>query len=445
VAEHDHRLPPHSAEAERGVIGAMLRKNAVIDDVAEALREDDFYHDSSRRLFLAVLECRRGCRPVDLVILADWLRARGWLADVGGLAALAELWDAVPTAGNVEYHAKIVREKATLRRLAAAARDILDLASRPSGPADDAVDEAARLVAAAGAGRLAAGPVTLDDALDAALRAIDERTRSDRPPGLPSGVEALDALTGGFRPGDLILIGARPSRGKTAVALSFAKSAAWQGVPVFFASCEQSAAELAERSLAAAARLDLRVIRGHRITDRGKELILDARNALGGLQLFVDDSRRQSARSIARQARRLKADRGLAMIVVDYAGLVAPDDARAKRHEQIGRITKDLRDLGRELRVPVLLLAQINRGAEDRGKDDPPRLMDLKDSGDLEQDADTAILLHVPRDRKDDPVWPLQLRLEKQRNGPTGVVEARFIKSQMRFQDEGESTPGGFG
>jgi replicative DNA helicase len=434
--------PPWSPEAEAGVLGAMLRANRCIDDVASALRAEDFYTDANQKLFRAILECGRGGRPVDAVLLADELKRRGWVEDVGGYQAIVPLWDAAPTAGNVMHHAGVVRDHALLRGLLLAAQETIDDVTRPAMGAEQAVEEAARRIARLASGRAAADPVALDDVLHEAFAAIDARLAARRAPGRPSGVPGLDQMTGGFRGGELTLVGARPSRGKTAVSLTFAKAAAGDGEPVLFCSCEQARVELGERLLAGEARLDLQNVRSHRMSDSIKELLREAGNAMGGLQLYIDDARRQSARHVARQARRLKARRGLAMVVVDYVGLMAAEGRRdQKRYEVVGDLARDLRDLAGELAVPVILLAQLNRGAEERGKDSRPMLSDLRESGDLEQHADCVILLHVPRDRKDDDVWPLELMLEKQRNGPTGTVLTRFIKAQMRFDDAPLSSP----
>lgn len=431
---------PVCPEAENAALGAALKDNRLVDDLAALLCEDDFATDASRKLYHAVTSGG----AVDLVILAERLKAAGHLEDVGGYTALAGLWDACPAPSNLRHYAQIARDHATRRRLIEAAGKILDSAYSPTGSARELVDEAARRVGAVDLSARDAEPASMDEVLDRTITAIDARISAGVSPGLPYGVAGLDQMTGGMHEGELIFIGARPSMGKTATALCFGKSAAKaKRGPVLFCSLEQREVELGERILAAEAQQSLRVVRSHEMSLDTQELLLQARNTLAGLPFHVLDRPRQSVRAVCAAARRMKTRRGLALLMVDYLGLLdhGKPDPRRRDDQVIGDTCKALRLLAQELRISVLLLAQLNREVEGRGKNAKPKLSDFKGSGEIEADADVAILLHVEPERKADRVWPLELILAKQRNGPTGEVLARFIPSQMRF--EAEASPFG--
>jgi replicative DNA helicase len=419
-----------SDAAERSVLGSMLRCNSVILDAAQAAAEDDYATDQHRRLYRAIVEAHGSDgRPVDLVILAERLSRSGHLEDVGGPAYLASLWDAAPTAANWEHYARIVRERALMRRLAACAQAVAALAERPGGEADDAVEEAERLVFAV-AQRQQGRAVRLDKALDEWEQGYDERATRGAVPGVEPGIPGLASVVPGFMPGELVIVAARPAVGKTAVALALARAAARNGTGVLFCSLEMPRGQLAERLIAAEARIDGQHLRLGTLPLSEVERMAGACRVLRGLPVWIDDAASQSVQRICGTARRLAARHGIGLVVVDYAGLIRPADPRRSRHEQVGHDSGALKALAKDLGVPVLLLAQLNREVTSRS-DGKPRLSDLRDSGSLEQDCDTCVLLHQPDPSQD----RLDFIVAKQRSGPTGECSARFIRPQLRFAE----------
>jgi len=430
----ESRTPPHDADAERAVLGAMLRDNACIPDVSPLLRADDFYTDAHRKVYAAVLGLVPA--PADLVTLYDALRSRGWLEDAGGAAYLAEVWDGCPSSANAAYYAGIVREHSVLRSLARVAAEVLRDAHAPPGPALELVAAAERSFAALSERRSSDTTTTLAEAVDAVLARVEAaeaaRQAGADPGGLMTGLAPLDALLGGLRPGTLTVVAARPSVGKSAVATCLAANMARDGRPVLVASLEMSAEELAVRVLSAESGVEGRFVHAAELDAVGARRLLAARDALRPWPLVFDDAARQSLAHLGAACRRVKRRSGLACVFVDYLQLVEPEDKRANRNAQVGGISRGLKALARELGVPVVALAQLNREAESRpgGK---PRLSDLRDSGEIEQDGDAVVLLH----RRPDASGMLDFEVAKQRNGPLGEFSVRFDRPRMRLGDEG--------
>jgi len=423
--------------AERSVLGSMLRLNRCIHDVERIVSEDDYAADAHRRLHRAILAIHGSDgKAVDLVILAERLGRTGELADVGGPTALAALWDAAPTAANAEHYARIVHERGTLRRLRSAGAAIVGLADLPRGDAGGAVAEAERLLYAV-AQRQHGEARKLDGVLDEWEDAYRHREGQGAMAGVEPGVPALAALVPAFLPGQLIVVGARPGVGKTSIALAIMRAAAEAGTGVFLASLEMTRGEIAERLIAAEARVD-----GQRLTQGAVPLhemdrVLDACRVLRALPCWIDDASSQTARRIAGTARRLVARRGVGLVVVDYVALMGADKGLDRR-EQVGGNGREMKALAKDLGVPVVLLSQINRESTHRA-DGKPRLSDLSESDTLGQDADKALLLHRP-----DPLTErLDIIVAKQRNGPTGEVSVRFVASQLRFAEWHDSPFGG--
>lgn len=430
------RVPPHSLEAERSVLGSMLRDNRMIEEVRTVLSITDFHLDAHQKVYGAVCALRdRQGSPVDLTLLANELKLRNQIDDIGGYAYLATLWEAAPTAANAAYYAAIVRDRALTRNLIHAATDILRSAYDRSGPGEELVNEAARRVGElVGVHRV--GPVPLSQALAEACDSLDARMQAKTGlAGLSTGIDGLDALLGGLRPGEQTVLAARPSVGKTALAGFVALHvAAEQRLPVFFVSLEQPRVELAERFLCGRAGVNGYAVRRGQLADEDAAKILAARDAMSAAPLFIADDRAQRVLHIAAAARRLRQKHGLGLLVVDYLQLVAPDDRRATRNEQVGGASRALRDLAGELGVPLLLLCQLNREADEA----KPLLKHLRDSGEIEQNADCVVFLH--RDRKQaGAVVELEALVEKHRNGPTGVCKLTFDKTRMRFEGAGDS------
>jgi replicative DNA helicase len=432
------RLPPQNAEAEKAVLGSMLRDNNVIPDVVRIVRPDSFYSDAHQKIFQAILDLHDAAKAVDLVILADTLQRRGQLEDVGRAAYLAELWDASPTAANAEYYALIVRDRAVMRNLIHVSTEILRDSYDQAQPADELLETAERRILEVAQLGLTGQTYELKDALAEAYARIDARAMGEHHSisGLATGYLDLDEITAGLQNSELIIIAARPSVGKTAFALSVVRNIILQErVPVFFVSLEQSRIELAERLLCSQAQVDSHKLRKGYLSGEDMNKVVEAGGVLRDAQLFIDDTPGQNMLRIAANARRLKLRHNLKLVVVDYLQLIEPDNRRDPRQEQVAQISRKLKFLARELEIPVVALAQVNRSSEDR-QDHRPRLADLRESGSIEQDADTVMLLHRPdRYEPGQSEGLVEVIIAKQRNGPTGDVNLTYVKEFMRFEN----------
>lgn len=428
------RLPPHSRQAEAGVIGSVIRDNRVYDDLS--LSHEAFYIDAHQKLWRAIADLFATRKPVDLLTLHEILKSRKQLEDVGGVAYLAELWDAAPTAANAEYYAGIVQEAWTRRRL-------IHLATEISRDAFDGTEPAAELVSRLEfqVGQLVIDPrgsslVQLHEAVSAG---IEEMRRLGDPKHQPlrTGLSNVDELVSGLWPGSLIVIAARPSVGKSALGLTMALQ--WcmpMGKSVAIFSMEMSYQQLGIRSVANLTRINAHKMREGRLSPSEWDLIDRARDdiAANAPPLWIDDTPSRTVRQIASICRRLKAKHNLGVVLIDYLQLVEGDDRRATRREQVGQISRGLKRLARELEVPIVALAQLNRDPENR-PDGRPIMADLKESGDIEQDADDVYLMWRPKDQDEDAKsWTVGLEVVKQRNGPTGVVMLDYVRSSMVFE-----------
>jgi replicative DNA helicase len=442
--EVQDRLPPQNREAEQSVLGSMLRDNRSIDDVLLLVRKDDFYTDAHQKIFETIVALNdRGGRPVDLVILAEALKQREWLEDAGGYGYLAELWDAAPTAANAEYYAQIVRDKALVRNLIHAGNEILGDAYKQTMPAEDLVASAEKKIFDVAMKGASDQVVTLQTAIDETYDRIDVMIKGgSSETRLSSGFTDLDELIAGFSASELTILAARPSVGKTAFALNLARHLILaERAMVFFVSLEMSKLELAERLLCSQARVDSHRLRRGTLTADDMEKLIDAGNALRGAPLFIDDSATQGMTRIAANARRLKRQHNLRLVVIDYLQLIEPDNRRDPRHEQVGQISRRLKALAKELQVPVVALAQVNRASEDR-QDHRPRLSDLRESGSIEQDADAVLMLHRPdRYEPGQHEGVIEVIVAKNRQGPVGEISLAFIKQYMRYEDFKVGTP----
>jgi replicative DNA helicase len=428
--------------AERALLGGLLRNPEAVAEAVTLVREGDFYADAHRRVWGALVALWDRREPVDLATVADQLHRAGHLAELGpdnqGYVYLAELREGEPTGGAVAHHARMVRDKARLRRLYRAGLRIADLAEKPAGPAEEVLAEAERLVLEVGEDRGADEEAHFAEAVGEVFDRLDERERRGRGlSGLSTGFAGLDDLTAGLQPAELVVLAARPSVGKTALAAAVAANVAGDpATPVLFVSLEQRRAEIATRLLCARGAVDGHRLRRGRLSPEEVAKLGDAGRALGELNLYLHDKPEQRALETAARARRMRARRGLGLLVVDYLGLVEPENRKDPRHEQVGRCARRFKHLAGELAVPVLLVAQLNREVEHRAGF-RPRLADLRDSGEVEQHADTVLLLHRP-DPDGDRV---EVNVAKQRNGPVGQVELIYDRRTMRFADAGGEGP----
>jgi replicative DNA helicase len=438
------RLPPQSKEAERCVLGSMLRENAVIGDVLQILRVDNFYADAHQKIFKAIIDLYDRGHPVDLVMLAEILKEQKYIEDIGGYAYLGELWEAAPTAANAEYYARIIRDKAVIRNLIHASTEILRDSYDQAMPADELLEGAERKILDIAEMGITGQTFTLGQAIKEAYDRIDIRQQRDQTSysGLPTGFVDLDDKTAGLQNSELIILAARPSVGKTALALNVIRHIAIDlDQPVFMVSLEQSRIELAERLLCCHARVDSHRLRKGALSTEDMQKLIEAGGIMQEAKLFIDDTPGQGMLRIAANARRLKLRSAIKLVVIDYLQLIEPENRRDSRQEQVANISRRLKFLARELQIPVLALAQVNRTSEDR-QDHKPRLADLRESGSIEQDADTVMLMHRPElFEPGQHEGVVEIMIAKQRNGPTGDVTLAFIKQFMRFDNYAVETP----
>lgn len=428
-------MPPARFEGqyrtEQSFLSGILRNPQSLAEAAPLLRADDLTEDGHQRIYKAALALWDGAKVVDLATLADALFKSGDIDNIGGYGYLAELYDTEPTGCLVVQHAEILRDNALLRRLSTVGGAIQYAAEHPSGSAEEMLQEAEKSIFRIAQIGLAGQAIPLAQVVAETFDRLDARTRAGQPiSGLATGFPALDTVTAGLQDSELIVLAARPSIGKTSIGLTIACNAARSGRTVFFASIEQSRVELAERLLCAEAGIDAQHVRQGSLTDRESERFFAVGQDLGGLPFFIDDSPGQSVLRIASHARRLKLRHALGLVVVDYLQLVEPDSRKEPRHEQVAGISRRLKALARELQIPVIALAQLNREVENRAGQ-RPRLADLRESGGIEADADVVILLHRPQDFPNN----LELIVAKNRNGPTGEVTLHYDRARMRFSE----------
>ncbi len=429
------RLPPHNIEAEQSVLGSILLDRDAIIGIATSLKAEDFYQPANGTVFQAIRDLYERREPTDILTLSDELTRRGQIEQIGGLAYLASLMDVVPTAVHVEYYAKIVERTATMRRLIDAGAFIVGLGFRDDLEVQEALDSAERRVFDVAQRRSSTEFVQIQVVLEELFDRLDT-IQHDRGSlvGVPTGFQELDRLTGGFQKSDLIIIAARPSFGKSSFALGMAHSAAVlhnRTVGIF--SLEMQAEQVVQRILSIETSVDIHKLRTGNISDREWMSLSRALGRVGESPIFIDDSPTLTVMDIKSKSRRLQAEHGLDMIIVDYLQLMQGQRAD-NRVQQIAEISRGLKSLARELNVPVIALSQLSRAIESR-TDHRPMLSDLRESGAIEQDADIVIFIH--REDKFNPETDkknvAEIILSKHRNGPTDKFQVHFFPKTARF------------
>lgn len=433
------RLPPHNRDAERSVLGSMLRDNKLILDVVQLVRATDFYVFAHQKIFeaMAHLHVDRG-EPADVVTLANHLNEQHLIEEIGGYGYLAELWDAAPSAANIRHYAQIVRQKAIVRNLIHTCNELLQEAYDQAAPAQELLDQAEKKILEIAEMGVTGDTKTLQEIIAEAYTRIDARKGLDMGEcsGIPTGFNDLNNLTAGLQNAELIIIAARPSVGKTSFALNLIRHiVVEEKLPAFFVSLEQARVELAERLLCCQAMVDSQRVRKGTIDSGEGDRLIQAGDMLSAAKLFIDDTPAQNMLRIAANARRLKLRHDIRLVCIDYLQLIEPDDKSNSRQEQVSAISRRLKFLARELNIPVIALAQVNRGSEER-QDHKPRLSDLRESGAIEQDADTVMMLHRPEMHEPGQHHGVvNVIVAKQRNGPTGDVSLVFEHKYMRFNN----------
>lgn len=446
------KLPPQNIEAEQMVLGAVLIENDSMNKVVDLLTPDDFYKDAHRRIFTVMIDMFETGEAIDLVTLPDALRSKTGLESVGGASYLAYLVSIVPTAANIKNHARIVREKAVLRKLIHAATDIITQSydeTRTVTNIDELLDRAEKSIFEIAQNKIRDSFVSLKNIVGHSF-AIVERLyeRKEMVTGLPTGFVDLDERTSGLQPSDLIIIAGRPSMGKTAFVLNIASHAAIEkGKSVAIFSLEMSKEQLVLRLLGSESRVDAHKLRTGHLSDRDWTPLSNAAGRLAEAPIFIDDTAAISVLEMRAKARRLKADQGLELIIVDYLQLMRGRGDEGSREQEISNISRSLKALAKELQVPVVALSQLNRAVETRpGKEKRPMLADLRESGAIEQDAD--VILFIYRDEVYNKCecphdgeclcgrrGVAEVIIGKQRNGPIGHVDLTFINRYTRFEN----------
>ena len=432
------RLPPQNLDAERGVIGSILLVNDAVDDVADVIGKDHFYNDAHQQIYEAICHLHdNGVRGIDAVTLAEELDRRSLLEEIGGVDYLMEILSSVPHAAHATYYANIVREKFVSRSLIYACTEILRESYDATDDPQDILQNAEKRIFGILEQQTDGTKFDMESILFEAWDRINERlAKEGNISGLATGFTDFDAKTNGFQPAELVILAARPSMGKTALVVNWAEGIAklsGQGVLIF--SLEQSKLELAERFLCIQSKVDGHKLRSGDLDEVERHHLMEASQELSQLPLFIDDQPGRTIAHITAITRRLHRQHRLGIVIIDYLQLIEPEDRRAPREQQIALITRRLKAMAKELDIPVIALAQLNRGVELR-EDKRPKLADLRESGAIEQDADLVTFLHRPDayDPTDSPGLA-EVIIAKHRSGPTGIITLTWRKEFMRFEN----------
>ncbi|MGE5244756.1 MAG: replicative DNA helicase [Betaproteobacteria bacterium] len=436
------RTLPHNLEAERSVLGAILLNNDAFNLAAEVIDSQDFYRDAHRRIFDKMVKLAERANAIDLVTLKEELARAGELDEVGGPAYIAALVDGVPRSTNVEYYARIIKEKSTLRSLIYSASKIVANAYDAGEEADVILDQAEHAIFAIADKKVRDGFVSLRDLAQDSFETIEKlHARKELITGVPTGFTDLDEMTSGFQPSDLVIVAARPSMGKTSLVLNIAQHVGTKtDLTVGIFSLEMSKEQLFLRMLTGEARIDAHRLRGGFLGERDWGRLSQAIGTLSEAKVFIDDTPSIGVLEMRAKCRRLAAEHGLHLVIVDYVQLMQGRGRFENRTLELASISRSLKGLAKELRVPIVLLSQLSRAPESRS-DHRPQLSDLRESGALEQDADVVLFIYREDQYADKSEPPsdsqgvAEIIVGKQRNGPTGVVKLAFIREFTRFEN----------
>ena len=440
MAQAQAQVPPQNLEAEESVLGALMVSEGALDSVILDVRldDEDFYRERHRLVFRAVKRLYERNEAIDAITVTELLKAQGELEEAGGRDSVSHLASTVPVPGNAKHYAEIVKQNSLLRRLLGVSHRIQKSVHEREGRARDLVERAEAMLFAVAHDERTKDFAQLSEVLMHEIDRLEALAKGDREvTGTPSGFRDLDMLLGGFQPGNLIVVAARPSVGKSALVCNIAENVAVkQNLPVAFFSLEMSEAELAHRFIASRSRIPNDKLRKGRVSERDWKRVVDACNVLETAPLWLDESSDLSLLELRAKARRLAASQGgLSLVIVDYMQLMRAEDPRANRVEQVGQFSRGLKILARELNVPVIGLSQLSRNPEQR-PDKRPMLSDLRESGSIEQDSDVVTFIYRDALYNDDAdPSEAELIVAKHRNGPVGKVEVVFLEQYPRFVD----------
>jgi len=440
IDDNLRKVPPQNLEAESSVLGGILLENEAVNQVLELLRPEDFYRESHRKVFRAIVELSDRSEPVDLITLSDFLKNRGELEAVGGTAYLASLADFVPTAANITHYARIVREKSILRSLISTATEIATRGYEEQGNVEEFLDSAEKVIFDISEKKIKASFVAVGDMIKDTLKTVEKLyERKEMVTGVPTGYNDLDKLTAGLQPAELIIVAGRPGMGKTAFALNIAANAAFTGAGVAVFSLEMAKEQLVLRMLCSEARVDSSKVRSGYLGERDFPQLAKAAGRLHEAPIYIDDTPAISVLELRAKARRLVRDRSkkIGLIIVDYLQLMRGMGTASNREQEISEISRSLKALAKELSVPVIALSQLNRRVEDRS-DRRPMMSDLRESGAIEQDSDVIIFIYRDEvyNKSDESKKGLaEIIVAKQRNGPIDTVTLTFLNEYTRFEN----------
>ncbi len=430
------RIPPHSVEAEQSVLGAMLLEKEAINTAIEIIRPDDFYKDANKEVYEAMLVLNNRNEPIDLITLSEELKRRGTLESIGGLTYLANLSSSIATTANTKYYCEIVQEKSILRRLISTSNEVMGLAYDNSEDVNFIIDKAEKNIFDITQGAHKKGFFPISEVLLSSFAQIEERAANKgQLTGLTTGYSDLDYKLSGLQKSDLVLLAARPSMGKTALGINIATNASLRGggkVAVF--SLEMSKEQLVQRIISATSHVDLqKIISGNMVDDEWLRVV-NAMGPLSKMDIYIDDTAAISLMEMKAKCRRLKVEKGLDLIVVDYLQLMQADGRVESRQQEISAISRGLKGIAKEMECPVLALSQLSRAPELRS-DHRPILSDLRESGAIEQDADVVMFLYRDEyyDKESEKKNIGEVIIAKHRNGPTGSIELVFKHEFTKF------------
>jgi replicative DNA helicase len=432
------KLPPQNIEAEQSILGGVLIENDALNTIIEFLEDGDFYREAHQKIFKCMIALSEKNEPLDLITLTNELKKKKELEEIGGASYLAGLVESVPTAANIAYYAKIVKEKSILRKLISTATAIVTQSYQEGKNLEDFLDEAEQAIFRISENQVRPAFYPIKEIVKESFKVIERLyEKKELITGVPSGFKDLDRKTAGFQNADLIIVAGRPSMGKTALCLNIAQHAAINvKIPTAIFSLEMSKEQLAIRMLCSEARVDSARLRSGFLGESDWPKLTMAAGALSDAPIFIDDSAAISVLELRAKARRLKADRGLGLVIVDYLQLMRGRSGAERREQEISEISRSLKALAKELNIPVIAISQLSRKAEDRpGR--KPQLSDLRESGAIEQDADVIIFIY--RDEvynpDSDQRGTAEVIIGKQRNGPTGKADLSFISEFTTFKD----------
>lgn len=433
------RIPPHNAEAERSALGAAMLDKNILSDILEEVKEEDFYNENHREIFRAIWDLYRENSPVDVLTVCEELKRRKALDMVGGRAYIATLTADVPSTANGEEYAKIVAEKATLRQMIRTTEDITNKGYEAKMDASEILDYAESGIFSIAQKRQKNDYAKIQEVLLENLKIIDEASKNkNKIVGIPTGFKELDEKTSGLQRSDLIIVAARPAMGKTALALNIAQqSAVKAGSSVIIFSLEMAKEQLGQRLLAMQARVEMQKLKQGDLERVDWDRISMAANDLNDTKIVIDDTPGISLMEMRNKCRRLKAEQGLDLVVVDYLQLMKFDGKADSRQQEISAISRNLKLLAREMDCPVIVLSQLSRAPEQR-PDKRPILSDLRESGSIEQDADIVIFLYRDDYYNPDTETPgvCEINIAKHRSGPTGKIELTWVSRYTKFSDK---------